>query len=443
MAHATVIGAGLAGCEAAWQLARAGHDVDLVEAKPAAFSPAHGSPLCAELVCSNSLKSNDPETAAGTLKAELRRLGSLVIACADATRVPAGGALAVERRVFARRVTAAIAFEPRIRLRRAAPDAVPAGPVVVATGPLTFGALARELRRLLGEALHFYDAIAPIVDADSIDLARAFRGDRWGATGAEAAYINCPLTREEYQALVAALRAGTKVPPHGFEEPRYFEGCLPVEVLAARGEDALAYGPLRPVGLRDPAGGPRPHAVVQLRPEDSAGRSYNLVGFQTRLTYPEQRRVFRLIPALHRAEFLRLGSIHRNSYVDAPRLLGPELELKARPEWRLAGQIAGVEGYTESIAVGLLCGRFLAARLAGGALPPPPPETALGALLAHLGRPRGPKERYDPAHVTHGLLPPLPGRVRKPDRGRRYHERAMAALEQWIIAGRRSPVPAC
>ncbi|HEY3358912.1 MAG TPA: methylenetetrahydrofolate--tRNA-(uracil(54)-C(5))-methyltransferase (FADH(2)-oxidizing) TrmFO [Polyangia bacterium] len=436
MAHATVIGGGLAGCEAAWQLARGGHDVDLVEAKPAALSPAHGSPLLGELVCSNSLKSDDPDTAAGALKAELRRLGSLVIACADATRVPAGGALAVERAAFARRITTALALEPRVRVRRAGLEGpgAPGGEVVIATGPLTFGALARDLRRLLGEALHFYDAIAPIIDAESIDMARAFRGDRWGATGDGAAYINCPLTREEYAALVAGLRTGRKVPPHGFEEPRYFEGCLPVEVLAERGDETLAFGPLRPVGLADPAGGARPHAVVQLRPEDPAGRSYNLVGFQTRLTYPEQRRVLRLIPALHRAEFLRLGSIHRNSYLDAPRLLGPELELRARPAWRFAGQITGVEGYTESIAMGLLCARFLAARLAGGRLPPPPPESALGALYSHVARSRAPRERYDPAHVTHGLLPPLPGRTRKPERGRLYRERAAAALEAWVAA---------
>jgi methylenetetrahydrofolate--tRNA-(uracil-5-)-methyltransferase len=435
MAHVTVIGAGLAGCEAAWQLARAGLEVDLREAKPAAFSPAHGSPLCAELVCSNSLKSDDPETAAGTLKSELRRLGSLVLACADATRVKAGGALAVERAAFARRVTTALALEPRVRLQRGGDAPAPAGPVIIATGPLTFGPLARELTRLLGEALHFYDAIAPIVDVDSIDFGRAFRGDRWGATGTDAAYINCPLSTEEYRALVAALRAGTKVPPHGFEEPRYFEGCLPVEVLAERGDQALAFGPLRPVGLFDPRGGPRSHAVVQLRPEDPAGRTYNLVGFQTRLTYPEQRRVFRMIPGLERAEFVRLGSIHRNSYLRAPELLGAELELRARPEWRFAGQITGVEGYTESIAMGLLAGRFLAARLAGAQLAPPPPETGIGALHRHVTRPRAPGERYDPVHVTHGLVPPLEGRMKKQERGRRYHERAMAALEGWLAAG--------
>ncbi|MBI5479384.1 MAG: methylenetetrahydrofolate--tRNA-(uracil(54)-C(5))-methyltransferase (FADH(2)-oxidizing) TrmFO [Deltaproteobacteria bacterium] len=434
MPACTVIGGGLAGCEAAWQLTRAGCDVDLWESKPAAFSPAHASPLLAELVCSNSLGSDDPLTAPGLLKAELRRAGSLVLRCADEARVPAGGALAVDRREFARRATTAVALEPRVRLRRGVLEAVPAGPVVVASGPLGFGPPARELQRLLGDALHFYDAIAPIVDADSVDMARAFVGNRWDrerATG-EAAYVNCPLSRGEYQALVRALREGRKVAPRGFEEPRYFEGCLPVEVLAARGDDALAYGPLRPVGLEPPPGWPRPYAVLQLRPEDEARTCFNLVGLQTRLTYPEQRRSFRLVPALHRAEFVRLGSIHRNSYVDAPRVLGPELELRARPEWRLAGQVTGVEGYVESTAMGLLCGRLLAARLQGLAPAPPPPETALGALHRHVTRPRKEGAAYEPAAITHGLLPPLPGRPGRRDRRRLHLERALRALEAWL-----------
>jgi methylenetetrahydrofolate--tRNA-(uracil-5-)-methyltransferase len=302
---------------------------------------------------------------------------------------------------------------------------------------LGFGPLARELQRLLGTALHFYDAIAPIVDAESIDMTRAFVGNRWDRereTG-PAAYVNCPLSRAEYLALVRALRDGRKVAPHGFEEPRYFEGCLPVEVLAARGADALAYGPLRPVGLEPPPGWPRPFAVLQLRPEDEARTCYNLVGFQTRLTYPEQRRVFRLVPALHRAEFARLGSIHRNSYVDAPRVLGPGLEVRARPEWRLAGQVTGVEGYVESTAMGLLCGRLLAAQLQGRATAAPPSETALGALHRHVTQPRGDGAPYEPAAITHGLFPPLPGRPGKRERKRLHLERALPALDVWLAAG--------
>jgi methylenetetrahydrofolate--tRNA-(uracil-5-)-methyltransferase len=438
MATCTVIGGGLAGCEAAWQLARAGCDVDLWESKPAAFSPAHASPLLAELVCSNSLGSDDPLTAPGLLKAELRRMGSLVLRCADEARVPAGGALAVDRRDFARRVTTALALQPRVRLRRGVSEAVPAGPVVIASGPLGFGPPARELQRLLGAALHFYDAIAPIVDAESIDMTRAFVGNRWnksaavGGAAGIAAYVNCPLSCDEYRALVRALREGRKVAPHGFEEPRYFEGCLPVEVLAARGEEALAYGPLRPVGLEPPAGWPRPYAVVQLRSEDEARTCYNLVGLQTRLTYPEQRRIFRLVPALHRAEFVRLGSIHRNSYVDAPRVLGPGLEVRARPEWRLAGQVTGVEGYVESTAMGLLCGRLVAAHLQGRTATPPPPETALGALHRHVTQPRGAGAVYEPAAITFGLLPPLPGRPGKRERRQLHLERALRALEEWL-----------
>ena len=353
--------------------------------------------------------------------------------------MPAGGALAVDRRDFARRATTALALQPRVRLRRGVLEAAPAGPVVIASGPLGFGPLARELQRLLGDALHFYDAIAPIVDAESLDMTRAFVGNRWDQerTTGEAAYVNCPLSRDEYRALVQALRDGRKVAPHGFEEPRYFEGCLPVEVLAARGDDALAYGPLRPVGLEPPPGWPRPFAVLQLRPEDEGRTCYNLVGFQTRLTYPEQRRVFRLVPALHRAEFVRLGSIHRNSYVDAPRVLGTAFEVRARPEWRLAGQVTGVEGYVESTAMGLLCGRLVAAQLQGRALAPPPPETALGALHGHVTRPLGAGAAYVPAAITHGLLPPLPGRTGKKERRRLHQERALRALDAWLLA---SPV---
>ena len=406
----TVVGAGLAGCEAAWQLAERGVTVALVEQKPARLSPAHGSPLLAELVCSNSLRGDSVETPAGLLKAELRRAGSLILRCADATRVPAGDALAVDRHAFSRAVTIAVAAHPRIRLERRALDELPAGPVILAGGPLVGGGVERELRRLCGSRFYFYDAIAPIVDADSIDWAHAFRGSRWGK-GEDGAgdYVNCPLDRAEYAAFVQALRDGEKVPPHPFEEARYFEGCLPIEVMAARGDDVLAFGPMKPVGLDTDA-----RAVVQLRAESRYLTSYNVVGFQTRLTYPEQKRIFSMIPALREARWLRFGSIHRNAYVESHRLLGPRFELKARPQLRLAGQITGVEGYIESTAIGLLVGLFLAAELRGAAIAPPPPETAFGALYQHALRPRGPKEPFQPSNINFGLLPPLP-----PEAGRR------------------------
>jgi methylenetetrahydrofolate--tRNA-(uracil-5-)-methyltransferase len=340
----TVIGGGLAGCEAAWQLARAGVACALVESKPVLLSPAHTTPLLAEIVCSNSLRSDDPSAPAGLLKAELRRAGSLILACADRTRVPAGDALAVDRHAFSREVTARIAGERAIRLERRAIDGLPEGPVIIATGPLTGGALARELSALVGENLYFYDAIAPIVDAETIDWSQTFRASRRDEAGVEGDYVNCPLDREQYYAFVEAVRGGRKVLPHAFEQPRYFEGCLPIEVMADRGADVLAFGPMRPVGLVDPRTGRRPFAVVQLRAENRYGTCFNLVGFQTRLAYPEQKRIFQLIPALARAEFLRFGSIHRNSFVDAPRCLGPELEVRARSNVRLGGLLTGVEG---------------------------------------------------------------------------------------------------
>ena len=354
-----VIGGGLAGCEAAWQLAERGLRVSLVEMKPAALSPAHRTPLLCELVCSNSLRSDDVEAPAGLLKAELRRAGSLVIAAADLHRVPAGDALAVERVGFGREVTARLAMHQNVRIERRVVDELPAGPVIMATGPLTGGRLARQVRDLLGgDRLYFYDAIAPIVDAESIDWDHAFKASRWGHDDSEAGdYVNCPLDEDQYRALVRELRAGRKVTPHAFEEPKYFEGCLPVEVMADRGDDVLAFGPMRPVGLIDPRTGKRPFAVVQLRLENKYGTAYNLVGFQTRLAYPEQKRIFALIPALARAEFLRFGSIHRNSYIDSPKLLDGTLALRSRPEVRFAGQITGVEGYIESCAMGLIAAR--------------------------------------------------------------------------------------
>jgi methylenetetrahydrofolate--tRNA-(uracil-5-)-methyltransferase len=434
----TVIGGGLAGCEAAFQLAESGVPVVLVESKPEGMSPAHSTPLLAEIVCSNSLRSDAPEAPAGLLKAELRRARSLVIACADATRVPAGEALAVDRHAFSKLVTATLANHPLVRIERRLVDDLPEGPTILSTGPLTGGRLARLLGALCGKPLYFYDAIAPIVDAETIDLDVAFRASRWGhdtagaAAGAEEGdYLNCPFSREQYEAFVVEIRAGRKVLPHAFEEAKYFEGCLPVEVMAERGLDVLAFGPMKPVGLVDPRTGRRPHAVVQLRPENRHRTAYNLVGFQTRLAYPEQQRIFRMIPGLERAEFLRFGSIHRNSYVDSPRILGPELELRARPQVRVAGQITGVEGYIESTAMGLLAGRFAAAQALGRPVRPPPAESAMGALLHHVTRARQPNEPFEPMNINFGLMPPLPGRTAKRDRRRLYADRATTAFAAW------------
>ncbi|MEO6952096.1 MAG: methylenetetrahydrofolate--tRNA-(uracil(54)-C(5))-methyltransferase (FADH(2)-oxidizing) TrmFO [Polyangia bacterium] len=424
----TVIGGGLAGCEAAWQLAERGVDVTLVEQKPARLSPAHGSPLLAELVCSNSLRGDGIETPAGLLKAELRAAGSLVLGCADATKVPAGDALAVDRHAFGRAVTVAVASHPRITLERRALDALPDGKVILAGGPLVGGGVERKLRALCGDRFYFYDAIAPIVDAESIDWDHAFYGSRYGK-GDGADYVNCPLTKDEYVAFVEALRTGTKVAPHPFEEPRYFEGCLPVEIMAERGEDTLAFGPMKPVGLETDA-----YAVVQLRAESRQATSYNLVGFQTRLTYPEQKRVFSMIPALAKAEWVRFGSIHRNAYIESHRLLDEHFALRALPRLHLAGQITGVEGYIESTAIGLLVGLFIAGELTGSAVAIPPPETAFGALYAHALRPREPKELFQPSNINFGLMPPLPyqkGRHGKRDRRLRHVERARVAHEAW------------
>jgi methylenetetrahydrofolate--tRNA-(uracil-5-)-methyltransferase len=429
-ADAIVIGGGLAGCEAAWQLARRGLAVSLVEQKPARLSPAHTTPLLAELVCSNSLRSDDPNTPAGLLKAELRRAGSLILECADATRVPAGEALAVDRHAFSRLVTTRLALAPNVRIeRRPAEDLPEAGtPVIVAGGPLVGGGLAARIRRLCGDRFYFYDAIAPIVEADSIDWAHAFRGSRWGkGDDDEGDYVNCPLGRTQYRAFVDEVRRGQKVPPHAFEEPRYFEGCLPIEVMAERGDDVLAFGPMKPVGLDTDA-----YAVVQLRAENKYATSYNLVGFQTRLTYPEQKRIFALIPALAQAEFLRFGSIHRNSYVESWRLCDGELALRALPHVRLAGQITGVEGYIESTAMGLLAALFLHGRAVKKPLAAPPPTTAFGALYHHLTRVRGPGEPFSPTNINFGLLPPLPQKARKRERRSLHAARAEAAFGPWL-----------
>jgi methylenetetrahydrofolate--tRNA-(uracil-5-)-methyltransferase len=445
----TVVGGGMAGSEAAWQLAQAGIEVALVEMKPCAMSPAHQSPLLGELVCSNSLRSDDPVAPAGLLKHELRRAGSLVIACADEHRVPAGQALAVERFGFARAITQRLALHPRIRIERRRVDELPDHPVIVATGPLTEGQLGDVIRAELGgDRMYFYDAIAPIVAAESIDWDRAFRGSRWGrdadtpdrdgdsdrAAGGDTGvgdYVNCPLSKDEYDAFVAAVNGGRKVLPHDFEEPRYFESCMPIEVMAERGPETLRFGPMRPIGLRDPRTGHRPWAVVQLRPENRYQTAYNLVGFQTRLAYPEQQRIFQLIPALRAAEFLRFGSIHRNTYIDAPSRLGPRLELRDRPNVRFAGLLTGVEGYIESCAMGMMVAWLLAGELTGRAASPPPPTTMMGGLYHHVTAPRDGDFKYGPTNVNYGLLPPLPG-ARKDHRKQRMAERARADFDAWL-----------
>ena len=432
----TVIGGGLAGCEAAWQLAERGHRVDLIEMKPLRMSPAHTTPLLAELVCSNSLRSDDPMTPAGLLKAELRGAHSLVIGCADATRVPAGDALAVDRVLFSRLVTAKVTRHPNIRLRRQLCDELPSGPCILAGGPLVDGGAARTLRRLCGDRLYFYDAIAPIVDADSIDPDRCFRGSRYHE-GEEGDYLNCPMNQAEYEAFVQELLSARKVTPHRFEEPRYFEGCLPIEVMAERGKDTLAFGPMKPVGLVDPRNPQTPpYAVVQLRAENRYHTAYNLVGFQTRLAYPEQKRIFAMIPALAHAEFIRYGSIHRNSYVEGHKVLDESLALRAAPQVHLAGQITGVEGYIESTAMGLLCALFLSDKLRGRPLSLPPSTTAIGGLYHHVVTPRLAGEKYVPMNINFGLLPPFVGKEarRAGKRGRRalHAERAREHLPAWL-----------
>ena len=429
-----VVGAGLAGSEAAWQLAERGVEVRLHEMKPARFSPAHTSPELAELVCSNSLRAAAPTNAVGLLKEEMRRLGSLVMRAADACAVPAGRALAVDRVEFSRFVTREIECHPRIALHRDEVAALPDGEwVVLATGPLTSPALAAELRALVGEeSLYFYDAISPIVYADSFDTAQAFRASRW--EDGDGDYWNLPLDRAQYEAFVAALLAADTVPLHPFEAGLYFEGCLPIEELARRGPDTLRFGPMKPAGLRDPRTGRWPHAVVQLRHEDKRGIAFNLVGFQTKLRIAEQQRILRTLPGLEQAEFARYGSVHRNTSENAPRLLGPTLELRARPGLFLAGQIAGVEGYVESAALGFLAGVNAAFRAAGRTPPEPAPCTAHGALLHHL-REASPRT-FQPSNVNFGLFPPLEpaARIARTEKNRRLAERALAALEPYRAA---------
>ncbi len=442
MAPIHVIGGGLAGSEAAWQAARAGVAVVVHEMRPVRATEAHQTGRLAELVCSNSFRSDDAlNNAVGLLHAEMRRLGSLIMAAGDAHKLPAGAALAVDRDGFAGAVEAALAAEPLIEIRREEIRALPAagdGLAVVATGPLTSPGLAQSIRAATGEeALAFFDAIAPIVHRDTIDFEIAWfqsRYDKVGPGGGGADYVNCPLDRAQYEAFVAALLEGDK---HAFKEweasTPYFEACLPIEVMAERGIETLRYGPMKPVGLSDPRTGRRPYAVIQLRQDNALGTLFNLVGCQTKLTHGEQRRIFRMIPGLERAEFARLGGLHRNTFINSPRLLDRELRLRTRPHLRFAGQITGVEGYVESAAIGILAGRFAAAEVSGQALAAPPPTTALGALLGHITGGAA-AETFQPMNVNFGLFPPLAHPVGKAERKPALARRALADLEAWLGA---------
>ncbi len=461
-----VVGAGLAGCEAAYQLAERGISVRLIEMKPHKRTPAQTSDYFAELVCSNSLRGAAFGNAVGLLKEELRRSGSIVLRNADATQVPAGGALAVDRERFGAAMTASMETHPRIHVERREVTEIPRErPVILATGPLTSDGLAADLVRLIGaEHLAYYDAISPIVAADSLDWSKVWKQSRYGkgailgggaveapvespaptagveasepagdesTEGGDEAYVNCPFDAIQYENFVKALVEAEKVPARDFEQVRYFEGCLPCEVMAERGRDTLSFGPMKPVGLTNPRTGLRPHAVIQLRQEDEAATAYNLVGFQTRMKYAEQLRVFRMVPGLEEAEFLRMGSVHRNTFVNAPELLGPTMELLGTPGVYLAGQVSGVEGYVESAAGGFLCALLLAQKLRGEAVVPPPVTTALGGILTHLGRKQ---PRYQPSNITWAHMPPLEGQGKRLKKRPRYDamaERALRDHDAW------------
>ena len=425
-----IIGGGLAGCEAAWQAAQRGVPAILYEMKPQRFSPAHHLPGLAELVCSNSLRGDSLENAVGLLKEELRRCGSLIMEAAEATRVPAGGALAVDRLLFSNYVTDKMESHPLIRIEHCECSCIPAeGVVIIASGPLTSDALAASLVNLTGDRLYFYDAIAPIVAADSLDMTKVFAASRYGKGDGDD-YLNCPLNEAEYLAFVAELVGAEKVAARDFEKVIHFEGCMPVETMAERGVETLRFGPMKPVGLIDPRTGLEPHAVIQLRAENRDKTMFNLVGFQTKLTWPEQRRVFRMIPGLECVEFVRLGSMHRNTFINAPALLLPTQQLKADSRIFFAGQITGVEGYVESAASGFLAGIAANRLLNGLPLSAPPPETALGALMAHITN--ADVRHFQPMNVNYGLFPDLAVRVKKKDKRQKLAERALAALDEWL-----------
>lgn len=423
----TVIGAGLAGSEAALTLADAGASVRLVECKPLRRSPAHASDDFCELVCSNSLKSLDPLTAHGLLKAELRELGSHVLAAAEKCAVPAGSALAVDRTAFAKEVTAQILARGNIAVERDVAGELGEGLTIVATGPLTLAPLDAQIAALFG-SLHFYDAEAPIVAAESVDMDSAYFAARYGK-GDASDYLNCPLTKDEYDAFYDALIAAERADGHAFERGEIFEGCMPVEVMAARGKDALRFGPMKPVGLTDPRSGKRAYAVLQLRKENAAGEMYNLVGFQTNLKFAEQKRVFGMIPALKNAEYLRYGVMHRNTFIDAPRVIDACFRAKARPNVFVAGQLSGVEGYVESVASGKCAALHALAVLGGRAPKPLPTECMIGALAGYISAENG---NFQPMNANYGLLPPIEPHVRdKTERRRMMLERSLAALKQY------------
>ena len=428
-----IIGGGLAGSEAAWQLAEADFRVRLSEMRGGGDrTPAHETDRLAEMVCSNSFRSDDAEhNAVGLLHQEMRALGSLIMRAADRHRVPAGSALAVDREGFAAEVTRAIEQHPNIAIVRERIDALPEHPTIIATGPLTGSKLAQAIAAETGQgALAFFDAIAPIVHRDSIDMDIAWMAARWDKGGKD--YINCPLDKEQYDAFVRALVDGEKMPFHEWEKDTpYFEGCMPIEVMAERGPETLRHGPMKPMGLDNPRTGRWPYAVVQLRQDNALGTLWNMVGFQTKLKHGEQVRIFRTIPGLENAEFARLGGINRNSFINSPRLLDRELRLKSRPNIRFAGQITGCEGYVESAAVGLIAARFVTAELRGEKLDPPPVETAIGALLAHITG-GGDAETFPPMNVNFGLMPPVAGRSKRADRKKAYTDRARVALAEWL-----------
>ncbi len=443
MLKVTVIGAGLAGSEAALQIATRGVEVDLFEMRPKTPTPAHQTPHFAELVCSNSFGSDGAGSASRMLKDELTALDAQVLASARKAQVPAGNSLAVDRDVFSKEVTRLVETHPKITIHREELTALPEeGMVVIATGPLTSDALARDIAERVGAGgLYFYDAISPIVSAESLDMSKLFKANRWDK-GDTADFLNLPLTEEQYNTLIDDLLSGEVMLPHDFEEERYFEGCMPVEAIAARGRKTLAFGPLRPVGLHHPVTGKRAHAVIQLRTENKFFTAYNLVGFQTKLKYGEQQRIFRKLPGLENAEFLRLGSMHRNTYLDSPRVLMPTLQLKCDPRLLLAGQLTGTEGYLESSATGWLAGTN-AARLALGEAPIVlPSDTMLGALLVAITDES--KENFQPTNSNIGILPPLAEPIRdKKLRYLAYAERSAASLENWKSSGSQSPKADC
>ncbi|HET7871875.1 MAG TPA: methylenetetrahydrofolate--tRNA-(uracil(54)-C(5))-methyltransferase (FADH(2)-oxidizing) TrmFO [Terriglobales bacterium] len=440
-----IIGAGLAGCEAAWQCARRGIEVELYEMRPIKSTPAHQTANFAELVCSNSLKSESENTAPWLLKEEMRRAGSLLLRIAGETAVPAGHALAVDRDAFAARVTEAISAEPRIKIIRQEVARIDEhdGITVIATGPLTSDALSQEIARLSGSNhLYFYDSINPIVEADSIDMSRVYMAARYGKGTAD--YINCPFTKDDYDRFYDALIAAQSVDGHDWERLNYFEGCLPIEEIARRGRDTLRFGPMKPVGLDDPRTGKWPYAVVQLRRENLRADSYNLVGFQNHLKFGEQARVLRLIPGLENAKFLRYGQIHRNTYINAPSLLTELLNMKQHPNVFLAGQISGVEGYTESIAMGMLAGMNVSRIAQGLTAVPPPRETALGSLVHYICHAEA--KNFQPANITFDLLPQLDEATRRRIRDKRLRhkmvcEGALRAFSQWLEISVSLPEP--